>query len=72
MELDLTGMVLSLFWQQKVRCDAYSSLVGIGFEMVSFLEFKFEFWRENTSTTEHNMSDEKLIVAWGSNFDSYD
>jgi hypothetical protein len=40
--------------------------------MVSFLEFKFEFWREKI-TTENNTRDEKeLVVAFGSNFDGRD
>ena len=39
--------------------------------MVSFLEFKFEFWREKK--TENNTRGEKeLVVAFGSNFDGRD
>jgi hypothetical protein len=42
--------MLSKFWQQQVE------LVGIGFEMVSFLEFKFEFWCEKKHERQKRIS----------------
>jgi hypothetical protein len=41
--------------------------------MVSFLEFKFEFWREKKITTENNTRDKnEVVLAFGSNFDGRD
>ncbi len=42
--------------------------------MVSFLEFKFEFWHEKKKiTTENNTRDKKeFVVAFGSNLDGRD
>jgi hypothetical protein len=54
--------MLSTFWQQQVVCDTHQSLVGIGFEMVSFMQFKFEFWCEKIAA-ENNTRDEKRISS---------